>query len=192
MKILSRPSRLLYLLAVVFFAPGIAALYFFHHPAMLAGSSTNKGEFMRPAQLIKSFRQLKGQSRPLDNGQPKWHLVLWDPNDCLDECVQILDQLTQIRLALGRHFYDVNEALLMRESLMLVNPKRSEWQTRGGDVVRLSNEDEAVLLAISKKSRIFIADPSGYLIFSYGLTTPPDDIYHDLKQLLTTTQTKSK
>ena len=191
MKIMSRHSLILYLLALVFFAPGLAALYFFHHPSMLAGSSTNKGEFMRPAQLIKSFTRLKGKSKPLDDGKPKWHLVLWDPNECQDECIQLLEKLTRIRLALGRHFYDVNEALLVREAPIPDNPKLSEWQARGVDVVRLSNEDEGILLAISKESRIFIANPSGYLIFSYGLTTPPDDIYRDLKQLLSTTQTKS-
>lgn len=192
MKIVSRHSLILSLLMLVFLAPGLAALYFYTHPSLLGEATTNKGEFVRPAILIKSLTTLKATLNPINKKENKqnWHLVLWSPKGCDEACHQSLEQLARVRLALGRYYYEVGEALLLSESS--IEPSMSsQGSSRVGEIVPLSKTEERALLALSNERRIFIADASGYLIFSYDVTAQSDDIYHDLKHLLTTTQTKS-
>ena len=109
MKILSRNSMMMLLLAVVFLAPGLAAIYFYQHPQWLMGHPTNKGEFVKPSIKIKSLNSSVLESHTVEK---KWHLVLWSPSGCTDECIRPLDQLVRIRLSLGRHFYEVEPVLL--------------------------------------------------------------------------------
>lgn len=192
MKKVSRHSLILSLLMLVFLAPGLAAFYFYKHPSWLGEATINKGEFVRPAISIKSLTTLKGTSNPINKKENKqnWYLVLWSPKGCDEACHQSLEQLARVRLALGRYYYEVGEALLLGEAS--IEPSMSsQWPSRVGEIVPLSNNEERVLLALSNESRIFIADSSGYFIFSYDVTAQSDDIYHDLKHLLTTTQTKS-
>lgn len=173
----------LLLLALVFFAPGLAALYFFKHPQWLSGHATNRGQFVDPPlsipSLIKSTR--------------KWHLLLWSPDDCGDACIQNMDKLARIRLALGRRYYEVDQTLLLgRSNHSLDHQLRETLHNHHVNIVSLSDIEEKALLADSHEMRIFIANPEGFLVLSYAVTVKSDDVYSDLKQLLTTTQTKSK
>lgn len=191
MKILSRNSAVLLVLAMVFLAPGLAAFYFYKNPQWLHGSPTNQGEFVSPPVLLPSLIKSIDSKKMLSIA-PKWHLVLWSPGDCDAACRKPLDQFAQIRLALGRHFYEVDATLLIGgpNHSMPRHLLDTEYN-QAVDVVHLASDELRVLLACSKESRIFIANPDGFLVLSYAVNAKPDDVYHDLKQLLTTTQTKS-
>lgn len=182
MTTISRNSVVLFLLALLFLAPGLTALYFYQHPQWLSGKATNKGQFFEPPLLISS----------LTKSSSKWHLVLWSPGDCGDACSQPVDQLARIRLALGRHYYEVDQTLLMGvPGNPLSHHLMKILHRHGVELVHLPDIEEKALLTYSPDMRIFIANPEGFLVLSYAVSAQPDDIYHDLKQLLTTTQTKS-
>ncbi len=192
MKLLSRHAVMVLLLALLFFAPGLTAMYFYQHPQWLSGHSTNKGNFVNPALPISSLNKLHTSTK-LTANMPKWHVVLWRPDACDETCVTQLEQLARVRLALGRRYYEVDEVLLMGE---LSTPLSSELKAKLGEqtieAVYLPQMESEALAKESPGQRIFIANPQGFLVLSYAVTAESDDIYHDLKQLLTTTQTKSK
>lgn len=192
MKILSRHALMVLLLALLFFAPGITALYFYQHPQWLSGHTTNKGNFVSPPLQISSLNMSR-TSIKLTPNVPKWHMVLWRPDECDEACLTLLEQLARVRLALGRRYYDVEEVLLMGE---LSKPLSSEFKAKlreqAIELVYLPQKESSVLSKVSSDQRIFIANPQGFLVLSYAVPAESDDIYHDIKQLLTTTQTKSE
>lgn len=179
---MSRNSLVLLLLACVFFAPGLAALYFFKHPQWVSGHTTNKGQLIEPPlpapSLVESSR--------------KWHLVLWSPNECGETCISAVDKLTRIRLALGRRYYEVDQVLLGVSDHPLDKQLEKTLHSHHMNAVSLSDNEKKALLAYSHDMGIFIANPEGFLVLAYAATVQSDDVYSDLKQLLTTTQTKSK
>jgi len=175
MKQISRQSLVLFLLAFLFLAPGITALCFFKHPQWLSKKATNRGQFIKPSLAITALHQLSN----------KWHLVVWSPHDCSPKCQKRIDELARVRLALGRRYYDVDQVLLIGEDNPPLGDRlEKKLHHHGTKVVRTESN-------YASNSKIFIANPEGYLILSYAMTAEADDIYHDLKQLLTTTQAKS-
>jgi len=177
MKILSRNSMMMVLLAVVFLAPGLAAICFYQHPQWLMGHSTNKGDFVKPSMKIKS----------LVSTEKKWHLVLWSPSGCDESCIQPLDQLVRIRLALGRRFYEVDQALLTGPySKPTLSELLDVLQENKVGVLQLPRNEASTLYAYAEEARIFIANPAGFLVLSYATTVTSDDVYRDLKQLMST------
>lgn len=192
MNILSRQTVMMLLLAVLFFAPGLAALYFYQNPQLLGGHSTNKGDFLHPPLLMASLVKPPA-STGITANMPKWSVVLWRPEGCDASCMVQLDQLARVRLALGRRYYEVDEVLLMPATSTSVSSEtKAKLQEQRIAVDSLSPADATTLLAQSPQQRIFIANPQGFLVLSYAVTAESDDVYHDLKQLLMTTQTKSK
>lgn len=177
MKILSRNFLMVVLLAVVFLAPGLAAIYFYQHPQWLMGHSTNKGDFVKPPMKIKS----------LVSTEKKWHLVLWSSGGCDESCFQPIDQLARIRLALGRRFYEVDQALLTGPYSKPTLPELLDvLQKNKIGTLQLPRNEASTLYAYSEEARIFIANPDGFLVLCYATTVNPDDVYHDLKQLMST------
>jgi hypothetical protein len=191
MKIISRQTFILIALALLFLAPGIAALYVYQHPQWLGGHPTNKGTFIRPPLLVGTLTKLNDEvkDKPVSH---TWHLVYWAPQTCDETCLDGLEHLARIRLALGRRFYEVDEVLMIKamdssllaESMTLLNRK-------GVKVLSVNGAELAAMNAESSKPQIYIANPEGFLVLSYPIDVALNDIYLDLKQLLTTTQTKS-
>ena len=193
MKLLSRHAVMLLLLALLFFAPGLTAVYFYQYPHWLSGHSTNKGDFVNPPLLISSLLIKQPSSTKLMANMPKWHVVLWRPDACDEACVTVLEQLARVRLALGRRYYEVDEVLLMSDSSKPLSSQfKAKLQEHTIEVAYLPQTESMALSTESPRQRIFIANPQGFLVLSYAVTAESEDIYHDLKQLLMTTQTKSK
>lgn len=182
MKILSRNSMMLILLALVFLAPGLAAIYFYQFPHKLMGRSTNKGEFVKPTVKIQSLdSSVKGSASTVK----KWHLVLWSPNGCDESCLQPLAQLAQIRLALGRHYYEAELVLLTGQYRKSLSPALLEFVKQNKLLVlQLPPNEINALYAYAKEPQIFIGNSAGFLVLSYVTSVNSDDVYHDLKQLM--------
>jgi hypothetical protein len=187
MKALSRQSVQLLLLALVFIAPGLAAIYFYQHPQWLSQHTTNKGKLLSQPILIRKLTSQAGLTNT-----PQWHLVVWRATNCNDECLKSLDQLTQVRLALGRHYYEVSEVLLMpKGQTPLPMPLLAKLREKSIQVVDVEGTALNTLLRDSEQQSIYIANPQGYIVLQFEAPLKVDNVYHDMKQLLTTTQTKS-
>lgn len=189
MKIQSPNTVVLCVLAILFLAPGLAAIYFYQHPERLNWHTTNKGALLKPPMRIASLLKSRAHAR---KEEPQWHLLLWTETGCDEACMEPLKQLRRVRIALGRHFYEVDEAVMTGPFSHPMPSSLLEFMHQHAlDVVHLPRNEASRVLAYADDMRIFIANQAGFLVLSYAATVDPDDVYHDLKQLLTTTQTPS-
>ncbi len=168
-------------LALLFAAPGIAAYLFYQHPSWLGASKINKGTLLTSPIKLSSIKN-----------KSKWNIIFWNPNDCAQQCLQQLDVLARVRLALGRKLYQVDQWLIVDENENWLSPQlHTVLKERDFLVTHWSSAEKEQLLGLHSNPRIFIANPDNYLILSYPEGVNPDDIYKDLKLLLNTTETKS-
>lgn len=165
---------ILLLLAVLFAAPGITAYFVYLHPDWLGASTVNKGQLIQPPPVLNAFE-----------GTPKWRMVFWSPSVCDKACMAQLDTLARARLALGRQLYNVDLWLILADKASVLSPEQEmSLKEKDIQVARLSsvtNETQAIL---SSDFRIFIANPEQYLILGYKDQANPEDIYKDLRRLL--------
>lgn len=172
---------ILLLLATMFAAPGIAAYLFYQHPNWVGSTKVNKGTLLSPPISLNS----------LDN-QSKWQIIFWSPGACEQTCLTQLDMLARIRLALGRKLYQVDQQLILSDEHSSITKKmKSVLKERDFHITQLSEDDKIKLNVISPDAKIFIANPDNFLVLSYQSQVNPDDIYKDLKLLLSTTEKKS-
>ena len=167
-----RKSFVLLLIALLFAAPGIAAYFFYKHPQWLGSAKTNKGMLLNPPLLVS-------------NVGTKWQLLYWSSEPSDESCLTQMDRLARIRLALGRRLYEVETWLLLDTEVRDL-PEQFVKTLHAHDVhVRmLTPSERGQLQTLGETSRIFIANPSHYLVLAYPPTALSDNIYHDLKQLL--------
>lgn len=171
MSVVRHKYMVLLLLALLFMAPGIVAYFFYQHPQWLQAASTNKGTLLNPP--VRLLRDAIDAT--------KWQLILWNPSSCEDRCVAELDKLARIRLALGRHLYEVQLRLLLdKQAPSLSLATKALLDEQGIQVSTGASK------AMPDRPQIFIANPEGYLVLSFQLGTKPNDVFHDIKQLLTT------
>jgi len=165
----------LLLLGLLFIAPGITAYIFYLHPSWLGTVTTNKGRLLTPPVFLADAKS-----------SSKWHLLLWSAATCDEICVAELDKLARIRLALGRHLYKVETLLLLdagtpplSESLM------KALREQDIHLLRLSQGEREKMPVLKDNLEIFIVNPNDYIVLAYQSTVKPNDIFHDLKQLVT-------
>jgi hypothetical protein len=172
---------ILLLLATMFAAPGIAAYVLYQHPDWVASTKVNKGTLLSPPVTLSSL-----------GNQSKWQIIFWSPGACKQTCLKQLDMLARVRLALGRKLYQVDQQLLLvDEHSALTKKTKSALKERDFHITRLSEDDKIKLNALSSDPQIFIANPDNFLILSYQSQVNPEDVYKDLKLLLSTTEKKS-
>lgn len=183
MKIVRRNYFVLLLLALLFITPGLAAYLFYKNPQWLGAATTNKGELLTPPVQLK----MKGDG----DGQVKWRFVLWNPGDCGMECLNQLNKLARIRLALGRRLYEVEQVLILENDTELPPSLINVLKEQDIRVQRISKSERDHSSILKNKARVFIATADDYLILVYSLNAAPGDLFHDIKQLLSTTEQKS-
>lgn len=172
---------ILLLLIFIFAAPGIAAYIVYQHPSWLGSSTVNKGTLLNPPTQITSLAK-----------HSKWRIIFWSPESCEASCLNHLDTLARIRLALGRKLYYVEQWLLLGNKVSQLGSATEDLlKEQDFNTSVLSPEDTEQLTAISTKAKIFIANPDNYLILSYPENVNPEDVYKDLKLLLNTAENKS-
>lgn len=162
----------LFLLVILFAAPGLSAYFVYFHPQWLSSTTTNKGQFITPPVLLNEL-----------SSNSKWHLVLWSPATCDKSCFEHFDKLARVRLALGRRLYEVDLSLLLGAEAGSIknNPALKE---PGVSTVTLSSGESVRLAALYKDPMFFIANPENYLVLTYPVAADPDDLFHDIKLLL--------
>lgn len=172
---------ILLLLALIFLTPGISAYFFFRYPHYLGSMTTNRGLLLTTPHLLAS---LKSQS--------KWSLILWNPEGCDHLCQQQLDKLARVRLALGRRLYEVDQWLVTNHDPFIKSPDlRQLLQDQDIHLLILSPQQQAHVPLFNKQAGIFIANPQHYLVLTFLPIAQSEDIFHDLKQLLTTAEKKN-
>jgi len=173
MKSKKHNKLILLFLSLLFITPGLSAYFFYIHPEWLHAKTINKGHFLNPARPLKIFHA------------PKWRIILWRPDGCETQCMKQLDQLARVRLALGRRSYHVELWVIQRQDTpsptkeTLASMKEYDIHLK-----KLSSQDSKVKSIMSQPASTFIVNPTEYLILKYDDNSKPDDIFHDIKHLL--------
>ncbi|QEY52636.1 hypothetical protein [Legionella longbeachae] len=171
---------ILLLLVLIFATPGIAALMFYKHPSWLGTAKINRGTLLNPPVALNSLKE-----------SAKWRIIFWSPGVCDKTCMQQLEVLAKVRLALGRKLYQVDQWLILgNNSPALSQEQQSLLSEIDFKVTELSASEIDANRVLFSKAKIFLADPNNYLILSYSPQLNPDDVYKDLKLLLNTTEKK--
>jgi hypothetical protein len=172
---------ILVLLIVLFIAPGVAAYIFYQHPSWLGSTRINKGTLLNPPILLNALE-----------GKSKWRIIFWSPNDCGQTCMHQLDVLARIRLALGRKLYQVDQWLVLGDKASSLSEEQQViLKNIDFKVMKLSKMEEVSQNPLFKRSKVYVADPENYLILKYAAEVNPEDVYKDLKLLLSITENKS-
>jgi hypothetical protein len=164
---------ILCLLAFIFIAPSLSAYLLYQHPSWRSHQTTNKGKLISDAPTLPIF------------DEKKWHIIYWHPKSCSESCLNNLKQLSQLRLALGRRYYHVDLWLVSFDS-NLSAPIHAYIKEQHIRWIAPSSKDERIQSLTSYTSSVFIATPQDHLILRYLEPLKLEDIYKDIKHLLTT------
>ena len=175
MKRIAKPKLLFFFLGLLFIAPGLSAYVVYMHPQWLNQTTTNKGHLLKPPRPLSALGDEK-----------TWRIMLWSPNGCDPDCMAQVEQLERVRLALGRRFYDVQFWVVQRADAPRVPSKMRKALRHHAIHSRTLSTKEIEQVALPSSPAIFLVNPMHYLILQYSITSEPNDIFHDIKLLLTT------
>ncbi len=95
-----------------------------------------------------------------------------------------IDKLARIRLALGRHLYDVDGYLFLSslaEDLTLEQKKI--LQDINVSVLKFTADNQDYH-KVFQDDAYFIINPSGYVVLAFDASSMSEDIFQDLKKLV--------
>lgn len=171
---------ILVILLLLFIAPGLVAVYMYTHPDLLSLSTSNKGRLMKQTEKMI----------PLAD-KPQWAMIFWAPKGCDERCLLQLDKLASVRLALGRRYYDVDEWLLLDSASKPLSKRFIKvLKDKHIDYRILPPQATALEQVMQDKPAIFIISPERYFVLSYPEEAPADDIYQDIKHLLSNVESR--
>lgn len=187
----TRHRQTLLILAVIFFAPFIAAWIIFNFTEIGRNKAgTNHGDLILPPRQIADLELIDPGHKELKYRlYGRWNIVYLASGKCDSECEDKLYMMQQIRLALGQDAHRVQRALVVYNQ----NPDGlSDAQTKNlpGQLLILDTEQARTAFQLTvgelpvNLRRLYIIDPSGYLVMSYAEGTDPAGIIKDLKRLL--------
>jgi len=180
-----------WLLLFVFALPFIASWILFFNPQWLPDRSANHGKLIQPAVAVGDIAFSRIDNKPFQLQTPagKWVLLFISPA-CENGCRDMLWNMRQVRLALGR------DRERVRRILLLSGPEPTE-QTKP---IRKSYPDMKVGIATPLQRRtlnkrlgrpedstlngLYVVDPRGDLMMRYAPDTTPEDMLEDLQRLL--------
>ncbi len=185
----------LLLLALLFFAPVIAAYLFYLGPESWRPSATTEnGELISPAVPLPELAwQFVGEDQPRRQLAELWTLLHVLPDDCGVDCQERLWQTRQLRTSLHRHRDRVRRVALVSSS-GLAQRVAQEFQAEHPRLgfASLVLEDRRRLDAILQAQRwpqpVFLIDPLGNWLMVYPDDVPLKGMYRDIKKLLKLSQ----
>ncbi|HKE97145.1 MAG TPA: hypothetical protein VKB34_22740 [Povalibacter sp.] len=187
-----RSRAQVWLVIGVFFVPLLAAfLLYYGAPGWRPPGSTNRGDLISPARPLPAVElpRSNGDSLSIAALQGKWTLVYVGDGQCDARCREALVLTRQTRLALNKDVLRVQRVFLATANCC----DQSYLAAEHTDLItaRVDNEAGQQLLstfpegaATGQRGRIYIVDPLGNLMMSYGPQAPHKGLLEDLKKLL--------
>ena len=167
---MKRTTVIINLLIVLFAAPGVIAYLVYLHPEWIS-ARTNHGHLLQPPPKLDAFS--RGE---------KWQLLYWSPQPCAQACLQRIDELAKLRLALGRRLYYVDLVLASQTPLIDVSQETQDLlHTVDGKIVQLSGEDAEKL---GVQPAIYLVNPERYVVLAYSSDQAAKDIFQDLQKMV--------
>jgi hypothetical protein len=189
-----RSRRQMCLLIGVFLAPLLAAflLYYGGSSAWRPAGRTNHGELIDPARPLPQVELRAPGGAKLDTSaafRGKWNLVYIGDGRCDARCREALVLMRQTRLALNDDMTRVQRFLLVAGNCC--DQTYLDAEHPGLTVALIDDAAGKALLttfpdgqSAMRHGAIFIVDPLGNLMMSYGAGVPQKGLLEDLKKLL--------
>jgi cytochrome oxidase Cu insertion factor (SCO1/SenC/PrrC family) len=188
----SRSRRQFWILIAVFFLPlAIAFALYYGASGWRPPGSTNHGDLITPARPIPhgALTDIDGKALPATLLRGRWTLMYVGRGDCDPRCREALTLTRQTRIALNDDIDRVQRLFVASEPCC----DRDYLRTQHTDltIARADTDASRATLAafpdathLDALGRIYIVDPLGNLMMSYGADAPPKGLLEDLKKLL--------
>ena len=160
--------KIVSLLLVLFTAPGILAYIVYQHPNWISGR-TNRGQLLQPPVQLQA-------AYPGN----KWQILYWNPQPCQQTCLQQIDDLAKMRLALGRRLYYVDLIFAHSQKNLSIALQDLLQKIAGHD----SQIQEADANILGPQSAIYLVNPQHYVILAYSIDQAKKDLFQDLQKLV--------
>lgn len=158
---------ILLVLGALFVLPGVAAIWCYTHPQLLASNLINKGALLKePIQIS-----------PLGTSGA-WQLV-YVPQGQVQSALPALEQLAKVRLSLGRHLYGLSLSLAVPPLQQEPTPTmRARLKEMDVEVITLAQLPKQLI-----SNHVWVVNPAGLVVVAYKDESHPKDIFSDLHQL---------
>jgi hypothetical protein len=175
----------------MFFAPlGLSFYLYYGHATWRPGGRVNAGDLIEPPRPLPALALPLLGSGATDprflNG--KWTLLYVQHGRCDDVCLKHLYDTRQVRLALDREMNRVQRVFIGDSDCCDI----TELKAAHPDLIaiRTSAGDEPLLALLPRGAgvvnahRVYLIDPLGNLMMSYGADAKPKGMLEDMKRLL--------
>jgi cytochrome oxidase Cu insertion factor (SCO1/SenC/PrrC family) len=174
----TRSRLLLLLIAAMFAAPLVVALYLYYS-GWQPPRTKNFGEMLHPARDLRDvrFTRADGSRFEWHHEDHTWRVLVAPPADCGASCEELSDKLRRIWVGLG------NNARSVQVMWVGAAPRegfRSLLQVSADPSFAARVPDAARVDAIP----VYVVDPTGYVILRYAPGFNPRDLRRDLTQLV--------
>lgn len=182
------------LLAVLFFAPLLAALVlYFVAPQWQPEGHTNYGELVHPARPLPAaeLRDAQGAPAAPDVLRGRWSFVYLGTSDCDDACADKLYQIRQVRALLNEKRQRVQRVYLAPD-LESLERVRDALAAEHADLVWLVDAGgtlkDVFAGAQADPQTLYLVDPLGNWMMVYAGSAESTGLLKDIKRLLRVSQ----
>jgi hypothetical protein len=193
-----RQRRLLIGLALMFFAPlGLAFYLYYGQGTWHPGARVNAGELVEPARPLPplALPLLESGTTHPNFLKGKWTFLYVGLGPCAEACRSRLYDTRQVRLALDRDMNRVQRVFITDGDCcdaQFLHEQHPDLITVRGDAAAapllalLPGRDDAGAAAsgAGKAPRVYLIDPLGNLMMSYGADAKAKGMLEDMKRLL--------
>lgn len=171
---ISKTRVVLLALLILFLSPGIIAIYAYQHPEKLMVSLTNHGTFIKPPIMVNFLEESK-----------HWHIVFYETQQCTLQCLNRIDEIARVRLALGRKLYQIDfDVWLAPTASDFTAEEKQVLNSINVKFKKMTCDDEYLLGKISKEPQIYLIAPGGNIVVKYPPNVESKALFHDLNVVL--------
>ena len=195
---LRRGRRTLILLALVFAVPVILAYALHLSGWRPEGRSLHYGELLEPARPLPeiTLRAADGAAIPIGALRRHWLLLYVGRLPCRDACRAGIDKMERVRLAQGKEMRRVELVFVVLdgpvEEMRQLAGQHPALKVLGGERPAVEQMARALVssegTALEAGGRLYLVDPIGNLVLSYGADADARDLHKDLARLLRLSQ----
>lgn len=188
-----RGRRLFLVLAVLFFAPVLAAyLFYFAFPQWQPEGKTHHGQLIAPARPSPQLTLRDAQGQPVDTSvfHGKWSLIYLGGDQCLKACQDKLFETRQIRTLLNQERGRVQRVYAAPSAAALTAARAALKDEVHPDLLYLDAGGSGLreFLQPQDADAVYLLDPHANWLMVYPATGDYQGILKDLKKLLRLSQ----
>ena len=178
------------LLISVFALPPLVA-YFMYFTNTMPDARGNKGNLIQPVITVQqsSLEPNLQLNELISSFKGKWTLLMLVGDTCQSLCQKNIYIMRQVYSALGKNNQHVRRVLLLDkqshpqyQDLLKIFPKMSVIKANQATINSFTSPLKKVVSSLYQ--RIYIVDPYGRLMMYYSVDLNVEDIFSDLKRLV--------